>query len=218
MAPATSAPTISRAGELNVEHTRMFTAFKKHLKLLLAEEDPLISLAGASAAVLPASALKTNPRLWVEKCGGEDTASNSYEAVRSELRKFIRFGRDYPWGKGPSVLPWLTWRDVLHAASWYHENRIILKEAHEVELAYTFQLTHQADAPFMAAVNLCDFHNRRADREEIQSSLAFMRIFAEEMNEWYDYDAQSKEPMVENVARGCRCLPRHIKNCPCKKK
>jgi len=206
-----------REGELNIEHTRMFTAFKKQLKLLLAEDDVPINSSASAVIATPVSALKTSAKAWVETCGGEDAANNCFEAVRTELSKFMKFGREYPW-KEPSVLPWLLWRDVVDAASWYHDNRLALREARETELAYTFQLTHQADAPFIAAVTLCDFHSRRAEKEEVQAALAYMRLFAEEMNEWYDYDAQSREPMVENVAKGCRCLPRHVKTCPCKHK
>ena len=221
MAPVyNSSVSASRAGELNLDHTRMFTAFKKHLKILLAEDDGGAHSVSAQTTVVTSpteSPLQTSPKLWSEKCGGDDAASNSFEAVRNELMKFVKFGRDYPW-KEPSVLPWLNWHDVLHAASWFRDNRLILKEAREAELAYTFQLTHQADAPFIAAVTLCDYHTRRVDRDEVLAAMAFMRFFSEEMNDWYDYDLHSKEPMVENVAPGCRCLPRHVKSCPCKAK
>jgi hypothetical protein len=186
------------------------------MKLLLAEVDDAAEAAAARKSAptpAPSSALKVPASKWVELCGSAETAANYHGAISTELRNFTRFGRDFPW-KEPSALPWLTWENLLWAASWFHDNRLALKEARDSEMAYTFQLMHGADAPFIAAVNLCDFHTHRVDRADIVASLAFMRFYAEEMNEWYDYDIQSKEPMVEHVAKGCRCLPRHIKTCP----
>jgi hypothetical protein len=200
-------------GQLNPEHTYMFNCFRKHVKSLLAEvEDVIPNRANPSPQEECASPLKTSPERWVELCGGKETASNYFETVHGELRSLSKVGRDYPW-REPSVLPWLTWESVLWAASWYHENRKALKEIRDSELAYAFSLTHGADAPFIAALNLADYHTHRVDRADVLASLAFMRFYKDECNEWYDYDASSREPMVENVAKGCRCLPRHIKTC-----
>ena len=215
----------SKAGELNAEHTRMYNSFKRQLKILIADPDDDLQLAsnspnrGANAGnVSPGSqpttsALKTGVQEWVDICGGVTTAGNYFETIRPELQSMMRYGKEYPW-KETSPLPWLTWKQLLSAASWFHENRLILKEAREEEMAYTFFLTHGADAPFMAAVNLSDFHTHKVDKADAQCSLAYMRFYAGEMQEWYDYDFQLREPMLENVAKGCRCLPRHTKVCP----
>eukprot|EP00428_Durinskia_dybowskii_P064749 CAMPEP_0170374066 /NCGR_PEP_ID=MMETSP0117_2-20130122/10405_1 /TAXON_ID=400756 /ORGANISM="Durinskia baltica, Strain CSIRO CS-38" /LENGTH=881 /DNA_ID=CAMNT_0010629001 /DNA_START=104 /DNA_END=2749 /DNA_ORIENTATION=+ len=211
---------------MNFEHTQMYNAFKKHMKLLLAETESIPDSAGRKAAALVASttvpstiresSLKVPASQWVELCGGQEMAANYFEVIRSEIHAMSKSGREYPW-KEPSKLPWLTWEHLLWAASWFSDNRIALKDARDSELAYTFSLAHGADAPFIAAVNLCDFHQHSVDREDLLASLAYMRFYQEDMNEWYDYDSKSREPMVENVAKGCRCLPRHIKKCPHRK-
>jgi len=111
-------------------------------------------------------------------------------------------------------LPLLTWTQILHAASWYHDNRRIIEETERADLAFMFMLTHNDSAPFIAAMNLAEFHQHNVQSTEARASLAFMQIYAQEMHAWYDYDANSKEPMIENVARNCRCLPRHTRSCP----
>lgn len=203
-------------GQLNAEHTHMFNCFRKQLKSLLAEAEETVpdrtgGMVSQEEAVSP---LKVSPEKWIELCGGRgDTASNYFETIQTELRSLSKAGREYPW-KEPSALPWLTWEHVLWAASWYHQNRRAIKDARDSELAYAFSLTHGPDAPFIAALNLAEFHTHRVERADVLASLAYMRFYPDECNEWYDYDFTAREPMVENVAKGCRCLPRHIKTCP----
>jgi hypothetical protein len=112
-------------------------------------------------------------------------------------------------------LEWLTWNDVLNAVSWYYDNKLELKEIHDSGVALSFSLTHGADAPFMAAIFLANYHSSsKVNTADTAVSLSFMKYFAEDMQEWYDYDHEQREPMIANVAKGCRCLPRHIKTCP----
>ena len=104
---------------------------------------------------------------------------------------------------------------MLFAVSWYYDNRAALRDDRDRDLAYSFFLAHGDDAPFIAAINMASgVHNQKADTVQQELSLAFMRFYAEDMQLWYDYDQQAKEPVLESVAKGCRCLPRHIKSCP----
>lgn len=216
-APGSVVAGSSKGGEMNLEHTRMYNSFRKQLKLLLTEPEDANSSAGADTGTSSLSAalsqLRTPASKWVDTCGSATSASNYYDAIRGELHALVKFGREHPW-KEASSLPWLTWQDILDAASWFYDNRAALKESHDAGLAYTFSLTHGADAPFIAALNLADFHTHRVEKADVQASLAFMRFYPDEMNEWYDYDIHSPEPMIENVVKVCRCLPRHIKKCP----
>jgi hypothetical protein len=194
------------AGTLNAEHTKLFQSFKKQLKLMLAEPSEPESR--------PTSSLQSPSQKWVETCGGIEAATNCYNAIETELSNFVKFGREYAW-KEPSALEWLTWNDVLNAVSWYYDNKLELKEIHDSGVALSFSLTHGADAPFMAAIFLANYHSSsKVNTADTAVSLSFMKYFAEDMQEWYDYDYEQREPMIANVAKGCRCLPRHIKTCP----
>ena len=124
--------------------------------------------------------------------------------------------REFPWtDKDSCALPWVTWNHVLFAVSWYYDNRAALRDDRDRDLAYSFFLAHGDDAPFIAAINMASgVHSQKADTVQQELSLAFMRFYAEDMQLWYDYDQQAKEPVLESVVKGCRCLPRHIKSCP----
>ena len=209
---ASASSKVKICGQLNTEHTHMYGCFKKHIKTLLHETEDL-NTSNSTISTPAVTLLKTPAQLWVDVCGSAETAAAYYDTLRPELQNLSKFGREYPW-KTPSALPWVTWEHLLWAASWFYENRRALKEAHDAEMAETFLMMHGADAPFMAAVNLSDFHTHRVDHSDVLASLAFMRYYSDEMQEWYDYDSTAREPMVENVARGCRCLPRHTKHCP----
>ncbi len=108
----------------------------------------------------------------------------------------------------------MTWNDVLAAVSWYRENREVLATQTMIDLATCFFAQHGEDAAFIAAVNLVEYHTHRVGREESQASLAFMKVFPDQAHDWYDYDRASREPVIEGVAKNCRCLPRHCKTCP----
>lgn len=41
-----------------------------------------------------------------------------------------------------------------------------------------------------------------------------MRVFEAEMQSWYDYNNSMSDPLIENINKRCRCLPRHSKKCP----
>jgi len=208
------ASSLPSYGELNLEQTQMFNNFKKQLKQLLSEQES--QTASIAVVEYPTSPLKTSSELWIDACGGFQQAGVAYEKIRSQLLSLVSSSREFPWiDQDCCALPWLTWNHVLFAVSWYHDNRIALRDERDRDLAYSFLLTHGDDAPFIAAINLASsVHTNKIDAIEQESSLAFMRFYAEDMQQWYDYDLHSKEPVLENVDKGCRCLPRHIKSCP----
>jgi len=204
-------------GELNLEQTQMFNNFKKHLKILLSEQESRSSTTAlAAAAEYATSPLKTSSELWIDICGDAQQASIAFEKIHSQLLSLVSTSREFPWTDQDScALPWLTWNHVLFAVSWYHDNRVALRDERDGDLALSFLLAHGDDAPFIAAINLASsVHTHKIDAIEQESSLAFMRFYAEDMQQWYDYDQQAKEPVLEGIAKGCRCLPRHIKSCP----
>lgn len=49
------------------------------------------------------------------------------------------------------------------------------------------------------------------DEDPVAASLAFMRIFSEEAYSWYEYNAALSEPLIPNLHKDCKCLPRHTK-------
>lgn len=206
--------TTTPSGELNLEQSYMFNNFKKQLKLLLLENNS--SKNSNVSNEYGTSPLKVDPQLWIHECNNDNNlASSNFELIRTQILKFVTTSREFPWiNKESCLIPSLTWNKILYASSWYHENRIAIQEAHDAELAYNFYLTHIDDAPFIAAVNLAEIYSHKVNRLEQEASLAFMRFYSEEMQQWYEYDYESKEPVLENVAKKCRCLPRHMKSCP----
>lgn len=128
----------------------------------------------------------------------------------------------------------LTWNSLVEACSWYYHNREAILNQKRCDLAMSFSMTYAEDASFIAAMTLIDYHQSGAaaasgrsrgaastshgsgsgEKEAMASALAYMGVFAEEMQLWYDYNASLREPVIENIARHCRCLPRHLKTCP----
>lgn len=207
------------AGELNASHSQMFNNFKKHLRLIMAGEEEgaagskpwnTADCFGDCQAPTPLMTMGTE---WVELCGDMQSAEKLFDMLRPDVDALISHRRQGLFGED-SAVPWMTFDKLLHAASWHRVNRAIVQESRDAELAFAFFLQHQDDAPFIAAVNLGEYHAHKVEPADAQASLAFMRFYTEEMQAWYDYDAQSREPVIENVALGCRCLPRHVKACP----
>jgi hypothetical protein len=204
-----SAP--SKAGELNSDHTVMYNHLKKQLKSILIDPDE------SKTECPPPSKLMTNGSRWVELCGSSQAAKQEYEKVKPSIDKLFSFKADKSVD-GPDPLEEMSWNVLIEAISWYRQNRDRLKEEKKTELGLNFSVIYGDDAAFMAAMNLAEYHTHKVEKEETTASLAYMHMFPEEMNAWYDYNASLKEPVIENIAKGCRCLPRHTRNCPVIKK
>ena len=64
---------------------------------------------------------------------------------------------------------------------------------------------------------LFDYHVLNVSEEDKRRALSFMTVYAEEQHQWYDYNEQLPESMLSQEAKvveGCRCLPRHFRECP----
>ena len=94
------------------------------------------------------------------------------------------------------------------------ENKRKIQIDISTDLANCFYSQYSDDATFIAAFNLIDYYNSKADTEDKRSALAFMQIYEFEMQSWYDYNANLRDPLIDNIDKNCRCLPRHTKNCP----
>lgn len=121
---------------------------------------------------------------------------------------------------GEKLLRELSCNMLLDALSWYRHNLDQIARDLQEEMALNFSLIHGESATFIAAMTSAQAHQSASsvDGEELQAAIAYMRTFADEMNEWYDLDAMSGDPLVEHIAKGCRCLPRHYRSCPVVKK
>ncbi len=73
------------------------------------------------------------------------------------------------------------------------------------------------NAPFVAASILSAAHNVGIDARQRSLADAFVKLNAESMNQWYDYNAQLQEPLF-GLDKSCYCLPRHVGRCPNPKK
>jgi hypothetical protein len=206
--------------ELNRDHSMMFGNYKKHIKIILTEDDEL------QLKPAPTSLLTTEGEKWVAQCGQSDIiAQEQFELLRGPLEYIINMKRpdstnDASWtqSSGYQLLQYLSCQMILEAVSWYRQNRDRLKDVRKGDLAFTYSLTHGDSAPFMAAMILLQVaakpNDHNIDRYEVEAAQAYVQYFAEEMEEWYRLDAMSGEPLVENVAKDCQCLPRHIRTCP----
>eukprot|EP01039_Chlorochromonas_danica_P008496 gene8496-9364_t len=195
------------AGELNHDHTVMFCNFKRLVKKILADPE---ELNGRENNGFPR--LMTSGQAWLERCGNDEkVAIEQFAVLQPCIEALLNMRKD---SFGNSALDDISFDILLHAVSWYRLNRDMLRETLKVEMAMNFQMIHGDDAPFIAAINLMEYHTHKVDKEEQQAALAYMQLFSDDMQDWYDYDARNREPVIEGVAKGCRCLPRHFKTCP----
>eukprot|EP01038_Epipyxis_sp_PR26KG_P011614 gene11614-15552_t len=212
---------ILASGQLNPDHTFMYQSLKKQLKLIMSEGE--VEKSDNKSVLLICDERNGDDRKdwaekWLEFCGDTRTSAEYYELVKPELNSLLNIGRksfeNANTNENKSGIAWLTWQKLLWAVSWYRENRELMKQQETTELAYSFWLTYMEDAPFRAAMNLVEYHTHAVDNDERKASLAFMKVYSTEMQEWYDYDINSSEPFIERVDKNCRCLPRHCKKCP----
>lgn len=201
-----------RNGELNTDHTAMFNSLKKNIKNILADscdDDP--------HGHVPTSGLMTTGEKWLELCGNDDvSARDHYNELKSLLDCIFGGKRSSDAAnlssliKKDSIFHNISWKTLLEAVSWYRHNRDRFKQEQKYHFALNFAQCFGEDAPFIAAYRAAN----RAEKSEMEEALAYMQFFSEEMNTWYDYDSKSSDPMIENIAKNCRCLPRHMRSCP----
>jgi hypothetical protein len=104
---------------------------------------------------------------------------------------------------------YLSW-DMIFAAVAWNQVTYMQREAEErTMIALAFCEEYGADAPFIAASMLFDFHIHTVSEEEQHRATCFMSVFVKEQQDWYDHDAWFEVDAVS----GCRCLPRHYQHC-----
>eukprot|EP00599_Poterioochromonas_sp_BG-1_P005830 CAMPEP_0173149516 /NCGR_PEP_ID=MMETSP1105-20130129/10372_1 /TAXON_ID=2985 /ORGANISM="Ochromonas sp., Strain BG-1" /LENGTH=683 /DNA_ID=CAMNT_0014064397 /DNA_START=689 /DNA_END=2740 /DNA_ORIENTATION=- len=209
--------TPNKAGELNADHTIMYNNLRKQMRNILAEVDETSSIPA------PISNLMTDGSDWLAaNLGKVNLAHDTFETLKPSIEAILSIrSKDRSKSEkeqAADVLDSINWNLLLDAVSWYRHNRDRIRDEKRTEMGLTFSVIHGDDAAFMAAINLTEYHTHKVEKEETLASLAYMHIFPEEMNAWYDYNASLREPVIENIAKNCRCLPRHNKTCSLAKK
>jgi hypothetical protein len=177
------------------------------MQLILAES------ASEETSSVSVSPLQSEGYMWMSICGSDYEAQNRYSDIEAAI--YAVAGTTNPNARLDAnnqpvpIAHSASYVDLFHAASWYREHRARIRMERDVMLAETFYAIHEYNAPFVAAMNLAEYHTHRVDPQDAQESLAFMRCFEWDMQEWYDADMCSADPMIPGTARNCRCLPRH---------
>jgi hypothetical protein len=205
---------------LNSDHTCMLANFKKQLKLIMSETDETNFVAA------PNSELITDGTAWFHHCeSSRSLARTRMELMMPALENLFHMRRNSTAKRadaagGEEMLRNLPVSLILDAVSWYRHNLDQIIQDRKGEMAMNFSLIHGDSAPFIAAMTAAQSQQSSSSvtPEELQAATAYMHFFAEEMHEWYDLDMMSGDPLVENVAKTCRCLPRHLRTCPFIKK
>lgn len=184
--------------------------------------------------------LETNGNEWIKLFDNDKAvAQDKYEKIREEIEIFLSLKKNItenntiiPFNLETALIGNMTWKNLYFAICWYSLNKKKFEKDREIEKANKFIEMHGADASFMAAMTLADpafllVNSRRLNggfeknlnlKPEQENALAYMKHNPEIMNEWYEYDKNQSDPMIENVCKDCQCLPRHIRHCPNKKK
>jgi len=192
----------------------------------------------ANMAVKNTSELAVRGEEWVQLCGGDvEEASACFSKIKPLLDCVVnvRCPTDWPeeftFGRLKAPCSWIS---LVKAASWYRETTDQQQQRQDLDLANNFYMTHGDDAPFIAAITLADYHlsSHRAKQFDGRTSLfskgmddatstctsrdsaaalAFMHVFADEADSWYKYNSSLDEPLIDNLQKDCRCLPRHTR-------
>jgi hypothetical protein len=115
---------------------------------------------------------------------------------------------------------WLNWKSLLYAISWYCHCKNELDEEYAEQYALEFLQENQPNEYYVAA-QYFDTDYTRENRNfitvrEKKKAIAFMQMFYEDMNMWYDENCGFDHPdPIINVHKECRCLPRHTATMKC---
>lgn len=149
---------------------------------------------------------------WTDFCKNTENAMNYYESIKQILSV-----KDYV----PNLPFKLTWEVLVSAAAWYNQNKLVLekiqleqkKMVEEIE-ALEFLSEHDANIQYASMMAALRVHTDGSSDK--QKAISYMNYFRNEMNAWYQDDSVFIEPIVPNVAQGCRSVPRHIgRSCSC---
>ena len=139
---------------------------------------------------------------WIAKCGSDEFAEKCYDLANIQ---YTNVNKEFCDVSVSSTLPFdLTYNDFIDAVSWYRVNKERILAIQNEQMALNFYAINEANDPACcAALNI--HHGKTC----VAESTAFMKMFCDIMHEWYDFDSLQREPLVSDVVRGCRCLPRH---------
>jgi len=217
---------------LNSDQSRMMTALKKQLKLIITainsdkstESDSFNSHMNTANA--NSMQLLGDATAWQQSCGGNhEEANRCYNMVINDVEVLLNMRRKSPSTKNSNSenssesdekcqLSMLSWNCILDALSWYRQHKEQILQERDLTLAHHFYMILGVDASFIAAMNLVEYHSHKVESDEQLASLAYMKIFESDMQLWYDYNAGLEDPLVANLNKRCRCVPRHTKKCP----
>jgi hypothetical protein len=230
--PALPVAAAKQRISLNPDHSLMCNNFKRQLRLIIQENDDIMTRISSSMSASTVSTVKKSRIItygleWLTICGGNSKAAfEQFEAIKPEIERFLGISTSNSVGSAFSAAVSssdiqismletnISMKTLLEAASWYHHNREAIQAELRTEFGLNFMLMHEDGACFVAASNLAEYHTHRVDKDEMVASIAYMEMFQDEMNAWYDYNATLQDPLVPNIAVGCRCLPRHVRTCP----
>lgn len=220
---------------LNNQHSLMHQSFRKHLRRMIVS-DPNIEITDE---------MRRNSMIWIsyidsiKKIGNEADGSGNQDTIlmgsftmiepfiNMIIQNYSNYDNSDDSGKIGKVIP--TWQLVYQAACWRIVNKDIIDHELKLELAKLFFMQHQESSAFMAATILSNQSNslgRRGatDREcnrinfddkSIKEAKAFMQIYSEEMNAWYEYNNSLDDPLLDtrHMAKRCKCVPRCYDQC-----
>jgi len=203
---------------LNSDQSRMMSALKKQLKLIIAAINSEKSTDNDSNAMQ----LLGDAFAWQQSCGGDhDEAIRCYNVLANEVEVLLNMRRKSPSSNSENSgneekcqLSMLSWNNILDALSWYRQHKEQILMERDLAMANHFYMVHGDDASFFAAMNLVEYHTHKVESDEQMASLAYMKIFESDMQQWYEYNASLEDPLIPNLNKRCRCVPRHGKKCP----
>lgn len=165
---------------LNKEQTQMLNALKKQIKAALAYINTGMSSPGTR--VPPFLLMNLGSTDWQNIFGGDyDEALRYYRMILPEVEALVGLRRLTPSSSSSSTssssssqegssLAWLSWNAVLGALVWYKNNKELIQQEEDMQLAQEFCMLHGDDAAFVAAMNLVEYHAHRVDNEsEVRS-------------------------------------------------
>jgi hypothetical protein len=220
-------PTPGKLTKLNECHTAMYHTFKKFVRKMMQdclddEENETVQISTSSANSLTSGLkypIETSGDEWLKMWNNDSKlAFERFQIIQPSILSFLglntnRYLRKHSSSRKDESTT-LTFETLLEAVSWFNHHQNQIKSELRTEMGLNFMVMHGPNAPFIAASNMAEYYTHRIDSDDRLASLAYMHIFPEEMNAWYEYNEVMSDPIVPNVARGCRCLPRHIRTCP----
>lgn len=106
----------------------------------------------------------------------------------------------------------LNLEDFFGLMSWMQCNKDVADEYINEKLALEHLSLHGEGSAFVAAS--IHYEQRKDERsKDYKAAVAYMKLFRDDINQWYDYNNELEDPIIPKHSGGCRCLPRCYKGC-----